>query len=241
MGYLVKKKNRGVILSYKFLFIFKCQRLQKKIQPKLGKTSFGFKTIMNKGPKCFNKYRLVNYYYNPIKLPGVIVGHDLHNYSNIILCIVKYFTGSFCYVPAINKSRLGTVILISNIEFKGSCVGVTQPLLKFPIGSIISNIELKPQLGAVLSRSAGTFAKVLKFLGSLCVVELPSKHKINIDSLSLASFGKVGNGNKNLEKKKRYRLNFKLGKKPVVRGEAKNPVDHPHGGTTRGGKPRMNP
>jgi len=31
------------------------------------------------------------------------------------------------------------------------------------------------------------------------------------------------------------------GWRPTVRGEAMNPVDHPHGGRTRGGRPEVTP
>jgi large subunit ribosomal protein L2 len=32
-----------------------------------------------------------------------------------------------------------------------------------------------------------------------------------------------------------------LGKRPTVRGVAMNPVDHPHGGRTNGGRPSVTP
>lgn len=32
-----------------------------------------------------------------------------------------------------------------------------------------------------------------------------------------------------------------IGKRPIVRGVAMNPVDHPHGGQTSGGRPSVSP
>jgi len=34
-------------------------------------------------------------------------------------------------------------------------------------------------------------------------------------------------------------INFILGKKPKVRGVARNPVDHPHGGRTKTNQPEV--
>jgi large subunit ribosomal protein L2 len=31
-----------------------------------------------------------------------------------------------------------------------------------------------------------------------------------------------------------------IGRRPIVRGEVMNPIDHPHGGKTRGGRPIKN-
>lgn len=36
-------------------------------------------------------------------------------------------------------------------------------------------------------------------------------------------------------------LNYLMGKKPNVRGVAKNPVDHPHGGRTKTNQPEVSP
>jgi large subunit ribosomal protein L2 len=36
-------------------------------------------------------------------------------------------------------------------------------------------------------------------------------------------------------------FNRNLGFRPIVRGVAKNPIDHPHGGKTAGGRPSVSP
>lgn len=113
-----------------------------------------------------------------------------------------------------------------NAQF-GSCM----PLNAMRIGTFIHNIEMKPGQGGKLVRAAGTCAKILKDPSSRYVlIELPSKKTKLIDSRCRATIGRVSNpthGDRKLRKAGQSRW---LGRRPVVRGVAMNPVDHPHGG-----------
>lgn len=112
-----------------------------------------------------------------------------------------------------------------------SMIGSCMPLSSMRIGTIIHNIEVNPGQGGKLVRSAGTGAKILKEPSSTkCLVRLPSGDEKWIDSRCRATIGVVsnpGHGAKKLRKAGQARW---LGRRPVVRGVAMNPVDHPHGG-----------
>ncbi|KAL1329997.1 hypothetical protein HN51_047163 [Arachis hypogaea] len=112
-----------------------------------------------------------------------------------------------------------------------SRIGSCMPLSSMRIGTIIHNIELNPGQGGKLVRAAGTCAKILKEPTSkYCLIQLPSGVKKMIDSRCRATVGTVSNpshGDKKLRKAGQSRW---LGRRPVVRGVAMNPVDHPHGG-----------
>lgn len=110
-------------------------------------------------------------------------------------------------------------------------IGSCMPLNAMRIGTFIHNIEMKPGQGGKLVRAAGTCAKILKDPSSRYVlIELPSKKTKLIDSCCRATIGRVSNpthGDRKLRKAGQSRW---LGRRPVVRGVAMNPVDHPHGG-----------
>ncbi|XP_058750084.1 large ribosomal subunit protein uL2m-like [Vicia villosa] len=112
-----------------------------------------------------------------------------------------------------------------------SQIGSCMPLSAMRIGTIIHNIELNPGQGGKLVRAAGTNAKILKEpTSAYCLVQLPSGVKKLIDSRCRATVGTVSNpthGDRKLRKAGHSRW---LGRRPVVRGVAMNPVDHPHGG-----------
>ena len=120
---------------------------------------------------------------------------------------------------------------------KSSCqysYGDFLPLKYFSIGSLVSNIELLPQNGSKYVRSGGLSAKVLKQTKLYTLLLLPS--------MELRFFNNVCRGIFGVIEGKKKRIFFKAGDKrilgirPKVRGIARNPVDHPNGGRTNGGK-----
>lgn len=106
-------------------------------------------------------------------------------------------------------------------------------------GTNLFNVECLPSTKGKLVRSAGSKAKLLRKYDKYGLVALPSGEK---KLLSLSCFATVGIPSNSLRLfKKDYKAgNSRLkGIRPQVRGVAKNPVDHPHGGgegKTSGGR-----
>lgn len=112
-----------------------------------------------------------------------------------------------------------------------SQIGSCMPLAAMRIGTIIHNIEVNPGQGGKLVRSAGTSAKILKEpTGRYCLVRLPSGDEKLIDTKCRATIGSVSNPSHKTKKLRKAGQSRWLGRRPVVRGVAMNPVDHPHGG-----------
>ena len=125
----------------------------------------------------------------------------------------------------------------------GQTVGIGRPTVErgsvlalggLPEGTLVYNIELDPGDGGRLVRAAGTSAVVVS-QGGRTVVRLPSGHFKELDPRCRAIVGVVAGAGR---KDKPF---YKAGKHVnayrskaqsaiVVRGVAKNPVDHPHGG-----------
>nr|YP_010015215.1 ribosomal protein L2 [Wiesnerella denudata]QOI14340.1 ribosomal protein L2 [Wiesnerella denudata] len=133
-------------------------------------------------------------------------------------------------------------ILDSYSQMVGNCI----PLAKIPIGTWVHNIERNPGQGAKLTRAAGTFAQIIKKVENTpqCIVRLPSGVDKLIDSRCRATIGIVSNLNHGKRKLNKAGQSRWLGRRPIVRGVAMNPVDHPHGGgegRTKGGRPSVSP
>src|SRR3989338_7342190 len=99
-----------------------------------------------------------------------------------------------------------------------------------PAGLFIYNLEVQPEGGAKLVRSAGNFAQVLGNDAGYATVQLPSSEVRRFRDLCWVSVGTVSNEEQrliNIGKAGRSRW---LGIRPTVRGSAMNPVDHPSAG-----------
>nr|WKW95097.1 ribosomal protein L2 [Apopellia endiviifolia] len=132
-------------------------------------------------------------------------------------------------------------ILVDSYQM-GNCI----PLAKIPIGTWVHNIERNPGQGAKSTRAAGTFAQIIKKAveNTQCIVRLPSGVDKLIDSRCRATIGIVSNPNHGKRKLSKAGQSRWLGRRPIVRGVAMNPVDHPHGGgegRTKGGRPSVSP
>ena len=118
------------------------------------------------------------------------------------------------------------------------------PLSDIPAGTDIHNIELTPNGGGKLSRSAGSSAQISGTDENYCIVKLASGEIRKIINSARATIGSVSNSDhQNIKIGKAGRNRWK-GKRPSVRGVAMNPVDHPHGGgegKTSGGRSPVSP
>merc|ERR1711935_1214799 len=85
-------------------------------------------------------------------------------------------------------------------------------------------------MGGQIARSAGTSAQLIAKEGNFVTLKLPSNEIRLVNNQCSGTLGQVGNvSSTNIQFGKAGRKRW-LGKKPKVRGVAKNPVDHPHGG-----------
>ena len=153
--------------------------------------------------------------------------------------MVKYEDGSINYILAPNKINAGDEIISGrNKEIK---VGNCMPLSDIPAGTDIHNVELYPNGGAKLARSAGSSAQISGSDDNYCIVKLGSGEIRKIINTARATIGVVSNSDHQNIKIGKAGRNRWLGKRPRVRGVAMNPVDHPMGGgegKASGGHPR---
>jgi hypothetical protein len=105
-----------------------------------------------------------------------------------------------------------------------SKVGNSIPLADIRMGTWVHDIECHPGQGAKLARAAGTYAIIIKEPASQCLVRLPSGVEKLIDSRCRATIGIVSNPNHGARKLRKAGQSRWLGRRPIVRGVAMNPV-----------------
>jgi large subunit ribosomal protein L2 len=108
--------------------------------------------------------------------------------------------------------------------------GNALPLKNMPLGTLVHNIEMQPNMGGKMVRSAGAAAQVMAKEGNYVTLRLPSGEMRMVHNTCRATVGEVGNSDHENEAIGKAGKARGLGRKPHVRGVVKSPRDHPHGG-----------
>ena len=147
---------------------------------------------------------------------------------NAKIALIHYSNGKKSYI--LHPLGLGVGSQIVASPNASSTIGNSLPLQNLPLGVQVHAVELHPGKGAQIARAAGAVAQIIAKEGKYVSLRLPSGQIRLISGLCWATVGQVGNiefSQKEIGKAGRNRW---LGRRPHVRGAAKNPVDHPHGG-----------
>lgn len=123
-----------------------------------------------------------------------------------------------------------------DVELK---LGNRTMLKNIPTGSILHSLSLNSNIK--FARSAGLFFQIIQKTKDSCKVRLPSGVIKEFSNTEFGTIGTVSNFQHNLISIGKAGRNRWLGIRPTVRGVAMNPVDHPHGGRTNGGRPSVTP
>ena len=150
------------------------------------------------------------------------------------IALIKYGDGQLSYILAPQRLAPGdTVEAGEQVDVKP---GNAMPMASIPIGSIIHNIELKQGKGGQIARSAGAYVQLVGRDSGYAILKLNSGETRRVRAECMATIGAVSNPDHgNTVTGKAGRARWK-GKRPSVRGIAMNPIDHPNGGRTNGGK-----
>lgn len=193
-----------------------------------GRNNAGRITVRHKGGGHKRLLRDIDFKYNKRDIPAKVESVEYDPNRSGFIGLVVYADGERRYVLLPQTVKPGSSFVVSDkapIE-----PGNRLPLGKIGTGTFIYNIEVKPEAGAKLVRSAGSFAQVLANDAGYTNVKMPSGEVRKINEKSWASVGAVSNPeNKLIKLGKAGRSRWK-GIRPTVRGSAMNPVDHPHGG-----------
>ncbi|MBI2453367.1 50S ribosomal protein L2 [Candidatus Peregrinibacteria bacterium] len=194
-----------------------------------GRNNQGKITVAHRGSGAKRNQRTVDFkQIDKLNIPAKVEAIEYDPDRNAFIMLVCYKDGERRYHLAPQKIEVGTTI-ITALRAK-AVIGNRIKIKNIPPGFNIHNIELKPGAGGKVIRSAGCSARMLAQEGDYVFVEMPSGEMRKFHKECFATIGSVSNGDYNLIKIGKAGRKRHMGIRPVVRGKAKNPVDHPHGG-----------
>lgn len=198
------------------------------LKKKAGRNRQGKITVRHRGGGHKRKYRIIDFKRNKFDIPAKVESIEYDPNRSTFIALVTYKDGEKRYILAPQDLKVGDeVITGEKVPLKP---GNRMPLKNIPVGTFVYNTELIPGRGGQIVRSAGTGAQITAIEGGYVHLTLPSSEIRMVPENAMASIGSLSKPEHrfvNIGKAGRSRW---LGKRPVVRGVAMNPVDHPHGG-----------
>ncbi|MFN7173216.1 MAG: 50S ribosomal protein L2 [Thermaurantiacus tibetensis] len=207
-----------------------------------GRNNMGHATSRGRGGGHKRLYRVIDFKRRRWDDPATVERIEYDPNRSAFIALITYGDGTQSYILAPQRLAPGDQVVAGRrVDVKpGNAMEVGQ----MPVGTIVHNVELKPGKGGQLARAAGTYMQIVGRDRGMVIVRMNSGEQRYIRSDCMASVGAVSNpDNANVTLAKAGRVRW-MGRRPLTRGVAKNPVDHPHGGgegRTSGGRHPVTP
>ena len=216
--------------------------LTKGISKTGGRDNFGHVTSRRVGGGHKRSYRVIDFKLKKFYIDATVERIEYDPNRTAFIALISYNDGEKAYILAPQRLKAGDkIISASKADIKP---GNAMPLKNMPVGTIVHNVELRAGKGGQLVRSAGCYAQVVGKDAGYVQLKLNSGELRIVREECLATVGAVSNpDNQNVSLSKAGRARW-MGKRPVSRGVAMNPVDHPLGGgegRTSGGRHPVTP
>ena len=204
------------------------KKLLVRLKSKAGRNNQGRVTVNSRGGGVKRLYRLVDFKRDKDNINAEVKSIEYDPYRSARIALIQYNDGEKRYILAPFGIKVGSKVASGeNVDINP---GNSIPLKNIPVGTIIHAVELRKGQGAKLGRSAGISIQLMSKDEKYAIIKLPSGEQRMIDVLCRATIGQLGNfDERNISLGGAGRKRW-LGRRPKVRGAAKNPVDHPHGG-----------
>lgn len=204
-----------------------------------GRNNTGKMTMRYTGGGHKRKYRIIDFKRDKFDVEATVKTVEYDPNRSAFISLVEYADGEKRYIIAPNGIQVGQKVVSG--ENVAPEVGNAMKLKNIPLGTVISCIELRPGQGAIMARSAGTFAQLTSRAGKYAILRLPSGESRMVLVECMAMIGSVSNHDHQLIVSGKAGRSRWLGRRPRTRPVAMNPVDHPMGGgegRASGGHPR---
>lgn len=204
-----------------------------------GRDNHGHISTRRRGGGHKRKYRIIDFRRDKFGVPATVREIEYDPNRSARIALVEYADGEKRYIIHPKGLSVGDTI----VSGPGADVrtGNAMPLKEVPLGTQVHAIELHPGKGAQMARAAGMSAEVVAKEGEYVTLRLASTEMRRVHGRCLATIGEVGNAEHELQSWGKAGKTRWMGRRPKVRGEVMNPVDHPHGGRTRGGRNVVSP
>lgn len=204
-----------------------------------GRNCYGRVTSRGIGQGHKQKIRLVDFKRNKVGVAAKVIAIEYDPIRTARLALLEYADKERRYIICPTGLQVGATVISGPTAAPdlGNCL----PLKNIPVGIAVHNIELTMGKGGQMVRSAGGSATLMSRDEGYAQVRLPSGEIRKINENCTAVVGQVSNSeHENIKLGKAGRARHR-GIRPLSRGVAKNPVDHPMGGgagkTSGGGHP----
>jgi large subunit ribosomal protein L2 len=204
-----------------------------------GRNNHGHTSVRFRGGGHKQRYRIIDFKRTKRDMSGEVQRLEYDPNRSGFIALVKYEDGELAYILAPQRLKEGDkVVAGERVDVKP---GNAMPMRNIPVGTIIHNVELKPGKGGQLARAAGTYVQLVGRDAGYALLRLSSGEVRMVRAECMATIGAVSNPDQqNISIGKAGRNRWR-GFRPHVRGETMNPVDHPLGGRTRGGRHPVSP
>jgi large subunit ribosomal protein L2 len=204
-----------------------------------GRDNHGHIAMRRRGGGHKRKYRVIDFKRNKHGVPATVTHIEYDPNRSARIALVKYADGELRYI--IHPKGLAVGDAVTSGPGADVRTGNAIPLREVPLGTAVHNVELTPGKGGQMARSAGTSLQVVAKEGEYVTLRMASSEMRLVHGNCLATIGEVGNAEHELKSAGKAGATRWAGRRPKVRGEVMNPVDHPHGGRTRGGRNVVSP
>jgi large subunit ribosomal protein L2 len=207
-----------------------------------GRNNHGHLTAYRVGGGHKRRFRVVDFKRRKFDVTATVERLEYDPNRTAFIALLRYDDGELSYILAPQRLKAGDKVVSG--ERADIKPGNAMPLKSIPVGTIVHNVELKPNGGGKLARAAGTYVQLVGRDADYALLRMGSGEVRKVRSECMATIGAVSNPDEqNVSIGKAGRSRW-MGIRPCVRGVAMNPVDHPHGGgegRTSGGRHPVTP
>lgn len=200
------------------------------LRKKGGRNNRGRLTMRHRGGGHKQRYRFIDFKRDKFDIEGTVVAIEYDPNRTARIALIEYTDKERRYIIWPDKLEVGHKIISafdSQVDIRpGNCMR----LKHIPLGTLIHNIELEPNQGGKFIKSAGSWAQLMGKEVNFAQLKMPSGEIRLIKINCRATVGQIGLiEHSSFISGKAGRTRW-LGRRPIVRGSAMNPIDHPHGG-----------
>lgn len=203
-----------------------------------GRNNLGRITCQTKGGEVKRFYRHIDFLRKKYdNVNGTVLRLEYDPNRTAFIALIEYHHNDvreLTYIIAPKGLKVGDVISSgTDVEPRvGNCL----PLDKIPNGLYIHCVELQPGKGAKFARSAGSHILLSGKENGQAILKMSSGETRYVSLQCRATIGTVSNEEHVNDIIGQAGRSRHLGIRPKNRGICRNPVDHPNGGRTSGGK-----
>lgn len=210
-----------------------------------GRSKFGYLLVYSKGVKKSNYYMFYDQTRIWSRQAAIVMSYNF-SYNSKLLGLIKYVNGSLSLIKLAHGQCIGFVVKSISFSaklYKSVLLGCRVFLGLLKKSFIVFDVSLGGSMTPQIAKASGTYCQILDFNSDLGLVllKLPSLEKKYFSKNCVVTLGRNSNIFYKYQIQGNAGDNYAKGRKPIVRGVAMNPVDHPHGGRTKTNKPEVSP